>query len=231
MLSMVSRISFVIFLFHLVDSILISFEQQTVHNSCLKKSYDRGVGVFPNSCDANSENAGIVCYPKCQAGYNGTGPICWENCPSGFTDIGLLCLKSNSASRGLGYPLWDNGTCEKENPLGCELWGLAWYPKCQNGLVPSGCCTCSQPCSEGSIDFGLSCSKKSYSRGLGSSLQCAAGLENHLGLCYQPCQVGYKGVGSICQQECINGYVDCGLHCAYGTCLNGLPPANVNCTF
>jgi hypothetical protein len=90
------RISFVIFLFHLVDSILVSFEQKAVYNSCLKKSYDRGAGVFPNSCDANSENAGIVCYPKCQAGYNGTGPICWENCPSGFTVSVIYC---NSISK------------------------------------------------------------------------------------------------------------------------------------
>uniref|UniRef100_A0A914DW01 Uncharacterized protein n=1 Tax=Acrobeloides nanus TaxID=290746 RepID=A0A914DW01_9BILA len=165
--------------------------------------------------------SGFVCYPKCQAGYTGGGPVCWEDCPNGFTDIGLLCLKPNSYSRGLGYALWNNDTCEKENPQGCELLGLVWYPKCQNGLAPAGCY---------SIDWGLSCSKKSYGRGLGTPLQCAPGTENSAGLCYQPCMAGYKGIGSVCYQECANGYLDCGAHCAYQTCLNGLPSMNVMCT-
>jgi hypothetical protein len=78
-----SNKSFTIAFFYLLQS-LGSFAQET-GNSCWKKTYNRGAGVFPNSCDANSEMSGFVCYPKCQAGYTGSGPVCWENCPNDFT--------------------------------------------------------------------------------------------------------------------------------------------------
>ena len=63
------------------------------------------------------------------------GPVCWQNCPPNFRDDGAFCFKPPPYGRGVGYPLWDEDDCHRENQDvgGCEKWGLLWYPKCKPG--------------------------------------------------------------------------------------------------
>jgi len=58
--------------------------------------------------------------------------------------------------------------------LGCELYGLLWYPKCKANFHRFGCCICTPNCPKGMTDIGISCAKESYSRGLGEFMRCAA---------------------------------------------------------
>ncbi len=57
--------------------------------------------------------------------------------------------------------------------------------------------------------------KKTYGRGAGSLMHCAAGLEEDAGLCYPPCpDSSYSGVGPLCWEGCptanpINGGALC----------------------
>jgi hypothetical protein len=45
--------------------------------------------------------------------------------------------------------------------------------------------------------------KKSYGRGAGTLMHCAAGLQEDAGLCYHPCPgSSYSGVGPVCWDGC-----------------------------
>jgi hypothetical protein len=81
----------------------------------------------------------------------------------------------------------------------------------------------SRPCEE--KDFvrdsdkvlGDVCYKESATRGAGKiPTQCAAGMENHGGLCYARCRAGYSGAVTMCVPACPAGFRDDGLHCAKG---------------
>lgn len=54
-----------------------------------------------------------------------------------------------------------------------------------------------------------------YGRGAGTvpNWGCAEGLEYQAGLCYDPCQDDYDGVGFVCWQKCAPGYMDFGATC------------------
>jgi len=58
------------------------------------------------------------------------------------------------------------------------------------------------------------CWKQSYGRGVGKPMKCKAGEAEDAGLCYTPCQPGYKGVGPVCWQSCAPGFRDDGAFCA-----------------
>jgi hypothetical protein len=58
------------------------------------------------------------------------------------------------------------------------------------------------------------CYRDSYGRGVGTPMKCAAGQQYDAGLCYTPCQDGYKGVGPVCWQSCPPEFRDDGAFCA-----------------
>jgi len=60
--------------------------------SFTKITYDRGVGIIPNSVcpsDHPDSEAGL-CYMNCNSGYSGSATICSQNCLPGWTDGGVL---------------------------------------------------------------------------------------------------------------------------------------------
>lgn len=57
------------------------------------------------------------------------------------------------------------------------------------------------------------CYKKSYGRGAGETLGCAAGLVKDGQLCYPACQTGYGGAGPVCYSNCPAGFNDIGALC------------------
>ncbi len=58
------------------------------------------------------------------------------------------------------------------------------------------------------------CYRDSYGRGVGKPMICKEGQQQDAGLCYTPCQSGYKGVGPVCWQSCPSGFRDDGAFCA-----------------
>jgi len=175
---------------------------------CWKETYGRGVGTPLSECASGKEKNGLLCYSQCQAGYKGVGPVCWETCPAGYTDDGAFCRKDAHITSA------DNSSCP-------------WYDKC--GLTFSkGCSTCPS----GYSNDGCTCrkdvhifAKKSYGRGAGSPMSCAAGKQEDAGLCYSQCSSDYKGVGPVCWGKCSGDYpVECGAACATSSqaCAEGI---------
>ena len=181
---------------------------------CWKDAYGRGVGKVITSCRDGEEKNGALCYPLCKAGFYGVGPVCWQYCPGEFRDDGAFCYKPSSYGRGVGYPIWDEGKCNRDNSeLGCEKWGAIWYPKCRANFHNVACCVCSPNCPSGMTDIGISCAKDSYGRTAGTPLICEPGLEMSGALCYPPCKAGYNGNGPVCWQSCPAGKADCSALC------------------
>jgi Beta/Gamma crystallin len=175
---------------------------------CWAASSPRGAGTIPDQCPPGQVMDAGLCYQQCRAGYRGVGPVCWADCPSGYRDDGAFCAKPAAYGRGGGYP-WKFGDgfnldkakkrCEGSNPQGCEKNGEIMYPKCRGGFHATGCCICSPDCPSGFPDMGVSCTKPSYGRGAGTvPTSCSGGKQNQGGLCYRPCEAGYKGIGPVC---------------------------------
>ena len=102
----------------------------------------------------------------------------------------------------------------ENSQTGCEKWGAMCYPRCNSGFYAFGCCICSPECINGQTDIGVSCAKKTYGRGAGSSMHCRNGLEQNGLLCYEPCRDNsYSGVGPVCWAGCPAGYTNCGALC------------------
>uniref|UniRef100_A0A914PKF4 Uncharacterized protein n=1 Tax=Panagrolaimus davidi TaxID=227884 RepID=A0A914PKF4_9BILA len=186
---------------------------------CWRPTYGRGVGVPISICDDGLEEDAGLCYTPCDNGYYGVGPVCWHSCPEGFTDYGVGCSKPASYVRGWGHIT--EGGCEEDYPNGCEKCLLLWYPKCGTGYYGFGCNVCTAYCPEGTVDTGASCTKQTYGRGVGSPLICAKGLEYDAGLCYNPCEGNYNGVGPVCWDSCPEGKFGCGALCldSEGECV------------
>jgi Beta/Gamma crystallin len=193
---------------------------------CWAASSPRGAGTIPDQCPPGQVMDAGLCYPQCNAGYRGVGPVCWADCPSGYRDDGAFCAKPAAYGRGGGYP-WKFGDgfnldkakkrCEGDNPQGCEKNGEIMYPKCRGGFHATGCCICSPDCPPGFPDMGVSCTKPSYGRGAGKvPTSCSGGKENQGGLCYRPCEAGYKGIGPVCwANECPSVFpTKCAAGCA-----------------
>ena len=176
--------------------------------SCTKISYGRGVGVPVSTCPAGQDKSGALCYPPCNAGYTGVGPVCWAStCPANTTDSGVSCTKV-AKGRGVGAPV---STCV----AGQEKDGALCYPLCRTGYKGVGPVCWAATCPVNTTDSGVSCTKVTYSRGVGAFLSaCASGLEKDGLLCYPPCRDGYKGVGPVCwAATCPANTTDSGVSC------------------
>jgi hypothetical protein len=118
-----------------------------------------------------------------------------------------VCWK-DAFGRGVGKVI---STCDASK--GLEKSGWLCYPKCKvdtpsyYGVGP----VCWQHCKPGWVDEGALCRKngsietvvkKSYGRGAGTPLTCAAGLQEDAGLCYPVCKGGFYGVGPVCWESC-----------------------------
>ena len=177
--------------------------------SCRKPSYGRGVGKPISVCNADEERRGALCYPKCRSGYSSDPAlpfVCTEDCPEGFTSSGVAtCLRptrTQPVSRGNcpgGYRTY---------PLTCTNWRTLK--------------TISRPssCPDGWRNDGTTCwldvktvSRNTYTRGAGTPLKCAEGLESNDGLCYQKCREGWSGRGPVCWQNCGSGRLSCLTSC------------------
>jgi hypothetical protein len=181
---------------------------------CWLKAYGRGVGKPIHTCRPGEEKNGLLCYPTCDSGFYGVGPVCWQDCPESYRDDGAFCYKPPSYGRGVGYSSQEK--CEDQNPQGCEEWGLIYYPKCKANFHNVACCICSPDCPDGMTDIGISCAKKSYGRTAGKPLTCSSDEDYDAGLCYQPCQGGFNGIGPVCWGGCPAGYNKCGALCLKG---------------
>mmetsp|Transcript_29979 Transcript_29979/g.71994 ORF Transcript_29979/g.71994 Transcript_29979/m.71994 type:complete len:364 (+) Transcript_29979:265-1356(+) len=198
---------------------------QSSDTFCWKDTHGRGAGTFPTSCPPGEHKIGALCYKPCPIGYDRKGVDCHQTCPNGFTDDGLFC-RLDEYGRGSGYP-WKFGDppfhssgqfhrCEHDHGKGnCEENGAIVYPKCKSGYHAFGCCICrphAPDCSflglGGQVD--LSCAKKIV---LGEPTiinGCPTGKEYQAGLCYDPCDDGFHGVGPVCWSNTPNGWVNCG---------------------
>ena len=75
------------------------------------------ISTYPDTCSANQELDGLVCYEKCRDGFHGVGPVCWANsknvgtgkvaglgkCPAGWNDWGLVCQQPIRCASGLAF--------------------------------------------------------------------------------------------------------------------------------
>jgi len=161
---------------------------------CYKNTTTRGVGVPLSRCASGLEKDGLLCYPKCKDGFYGVGPVCWSHCPSGYVDTGALCNPKIVSGDNSGCPWYDK--CGLTFSKGCV--------KCPAGMDTRGC-LCATP--------GAVIAKKSYGRGAGVPMICAAGLQEQAGLCYTPCPANYDGQGPVCWGKCPAGAFECGVIC------------------
>ena len=155
---------------------------------CYTESNLRPVTVL-TTCRQGLEKDGALCYPQCRAGYNGVGPVCWQVCPAGYADDGALCRRNAMI-------------------IGANNSACPWYDKC--GLTFARGCS---QCPFGYANDGCTCridvhifAKDTYGRGVGESLQCAAGQERIVALCYKACPSGFHATGITCtanQQTCM----------------------------
>jgi len=92
----------------------------------------------------------------------------------------------------------DAGLCYKPCPTGYKGVG----PVCW-GICPAN-----------TTDIGITCQKKTYSRGVGKiPTGCNNGEVNDGALCYKQCPANFKGVGPVCWGICPSGFTDIGVGC------------------
>jgi hypothetical protein len=100
------------------------------------------------TCHADEDMYGALCYPKCKNGYSAVG----------------CCLCSPNIGVGIKKTLFDRQSCHADE----EMNGALCYPKCRQGTHPVGCCVCSPDCPAKMTDFGVGCTKDIYDRGVGT---------------------------------------------------------------
>ena len=193
---------------------------------CWKDSQPRGVGTIPDTCRADEERIGLLCYKQCKPGMKRFGFDCHSVCPAGMENQGLFC-RAAEYGRGGGYP-WEFGDslndsgmyarCHAANGQGnCEKQGLIVYAKCKPGYINIGLiCRPKQPdCAAlnmgGQLD--LSCAKK-VEIGNPVTGQCGANQDKDAGLCYKKCSPGYNGIGPVCWGKPPTSWVECGMGAA-----------------
>lgn len=104
-------------------------------------------------------------------------------------------------------------------PMGCanneDYDGGFCYPRCRNGFVGRATMCWQRSCPNRYTDLGATCHRpvrvigKSYTRGAGTPLPCAAGQREENFLCYTPCRQGFRGEGPVCwRRRCPNGWVN-----------------------
>ncbi|MGA7304248.1 MAG: hypothetical protein WBW88_05215 [Rhodothermales bacterium] len=95
---------------------------QDIGVSCKKPSYDRGVGTALNSCPAEHEQIGALCYPLCKEGFTGSLDWCIKNdCPEGYRNDPLTCFRDaqvfgrESYDRGVGFVAATQESCVSDD--------------------------------------------------------------------------------------------------------------------
>ncbi len=149
---------------------------------------------------SSSAHAQDVCWRQSQGRGVGTIPT---SCAAGQVNDAGLCYDSCKTGYRDGGPM-----CWQACPAGKTELG----PVCSKGLLES--------CSNGMIDLGFTCGRRSYGRGVGTiPTTCAAGEEFDAGLCYAKCSGGRVGVGPVCwQNSCPADFpVSCGMGCSTST--------------
>jgi hypothetical protein len=174
---------------------------------CWRQAYPIVGPKPPTVCPDGTLQDGDICFTPCKDGYTGNFSLCLQNCPDGFRDTGADCVKPEQYGRGVGYIDFD--TCQSENAQGCEVNGLLYYPKCNEGFYAFGCCICLPTCIAGMTDIGEVCQKNTYDRGDETPLMCASGYIQEGDSCFTKCNNGFTDSG-ICWVNCPIGYSACG---------------------
>ena len=96
--------------------------------------------------------------------------------------------------------------------------GLLCYPRCKAGYSNYGQGpVCWAKCPSGTTNLGISCKKRTYSRGVGKlASKCRSNYEKIGILCFPKCKRGYNGLGPVCSESCRSGYADLILTCVRG---------------
>ena len=199
---------------------------------CWRDSYGRGAGTVPRSCPAGmSEDTAGLCYPNCKPGYKQFVTMCIRQCPPGYTDDGgLFCYKPAPYER-YAFP-WKFGDSLNMNDAlarckassagrrdGCGIYNsnTMVYTDCRAGYKTAPVLTnlCTPVCPSDMVEFGVSCMKPSYDRGVGQLMSCSSGMQRDAGLCYNGCSNGFTGVGPVCWNQCPAKLpYSCGMGCA-----------------
>ena len=191
---------------------------------CYRNSYDRGVGIVPETRCANGRDRyGALCYNKCPGGYvrqdaGGSNFACVKSCPSGYRktiqniceiekaqhDCRWACKGgwrevSGGGCRKNGTALFNAKTCycpDKYNNMGanCQI-----DPKYQNITMPYA---------------GGQSNQRRYTDPYPLVNYCKSNRELQAGMCYNKCRANYHGLVTACWQNCQPGKVECAAGCA-----------------
>lgn len=180
-------------------------------NGCYLQMYYRGYS-YPSVCPSGQNYLSSGCYNNCKSGYSDDGQYCYlTDCPYAYDvydNTALNCKPKDNYGRGSGYVT--KSKCQKnDHGLGCEKWGLLYYPKCQQGYGNAACCICDykDKCpdgytatnyQEGGVQY---CTKPHYTKTKTSdSPTCGTGFTSANSKCYPDCLNGYTGAEYTCQK-------------------------------
>ena len=134
------------------------------------------------------------------------------------------CWKA-TVTRGVGRPIHscpdgeenDAGLCYPHCDEGYYGVGPVCWQYCPDGFRDDGA-FCAKPdifkgCQNGQADWGVTCAKNTYGRGVGKFPGCGSNEDMDAGLCYDKCPAGYSGHGPVCWKECPAGTSTCGALC------------------
>jgi hypothetical protein len=182
-------------------------------NFCWKDTKTRGAGRIPKTCGPDATKIGLLCYDNCPSGYYRKGFDCHQNCPAGFKDNGLICRLSEY---GKGVGKISKNKC-RDDGYGCMKQAGLWYPICAPGYTDIGliCRPKNPDCEALGLNEGvdLDCYKR-IKIGKPRTADCLSTQEKQLGLCYNKCPAGYKGVGPVCWAMAPPGMSTCGMGAA-----------------
>ena len=184
--------------------------------------------------DWPEENHVGFCYPKCKEGEFRVVDRCYTDCPANkgtlFRNDGLFCGK-RMYGNGFGYVseekcnenagngdlVDEDGKTLPDQKRGCFKCLSLWYPNCNKGMISgmehgTGCNICrTKDCPSGFRDIGVSCTKPSYSTGIGriaDGCDYEADGEDRVfedRMCYKRCPKGRVGTGVFCRMSCEPG--------------------------
>lgn len=156
---------------------------------CLS-AYDRGIGTIPDRCAAGQYRSGLLCYDNCRSGFYPVGFICWQSCSGQFHDKGVFCQVDY---RGVGF---GKGGCCAMYPCG-DWWAFGLNRWCANQYCNYQSCGSGYSPDDGCMCWANSYTKSSYAPSV-SEMTCPDGMVKEAGLCYWPCDPGWKGVLNLC---------------------------------
>jgi hypothetical protein len=164
--------------------------QKHTLTSITKNTYSNSQPL--NSCASNKEKSGALCYNKCRDGYSRSGQTCTENgspyivkpsplkfgktkCDNNKKKVGALCYDKCKGDYdnilGVCTPHKYTDLKDPGEPMTCgegqTKKGALCYDKCKDGYKEKTLGLCAQKCPDDSTDFGVGCTRKSYSRGAG----------------------------------------------------------------